>query len=342
VTHAIGVGVVYLLAAQSRVGQRRLHLLGQMALAAWFFAQSFRRIEYIVTHEIPLGVDIRIYYRAVQEWLAGGNPWSANVVLTLQNHHASLSYAGSPATLVVLAPSALLSEDQFIAVWLGLSALSAVAIVRWLHLPLWWIFFPPTVEALYSGNPQIVVLMLLLAGAGRAGVVADAIAAALKVYAVVPMLVERRLWRVVIALGFTLATVAIAPSLWIDYLNRFTEISARLARESSGGYSAFYHPVFIIPTVTAIVLLWRRDRRAAGWLLVPALWPSTEFHYSTFAQPVMAPILAVLLAVPAHRIVPVAIIIYVAWRYAADPVRTRLAAWAAEAAPGTASSAPAP
>jgi hypothetical protein len=303
-----------------------------MALAAWFLVLSYRRISDVVHLKIPLGVDIRIYYRAVQDWIAGGDPWSASAVVT---QHSTFSFAGSPATIVVLAPSALLSEDQFTAVWLVISALSAFAIVRWLRLPLWWLLFPPTIEATYSGNPQLVVLMLLLAGAGKAGVVADTIAVALKAYAVVPLLVERRPRRVVLAFGFTIATVVIAPSLWIDYLGRFTEISSRLDRESSGGFSAFGHPVLLVPTVIAIVLLWRRDRRAAGWLAVPALWPSSEFHYSTFAEPVMAPILAVLLAVPVHRLTPVAIILYVVWRFAAEPVRGHLAAWAAGAAPGS-------
>jgi hypothetical protein len=330
VTRAIGAGIVRLRAVRRHMGEERLHLLGQVALAAWFFFQSYQRIARLLHSRVPLGQDIQIYYRGVQEWLAGGDPWSAAVVL---KPHAIFSYAGSPATTVLLAPSALLSEGQFTALWLALSALSAVAIVRWLRLPVWWLLFPPTVEALYSGNPQLVVLMLLLAGAGRAGVVADSVAVALKVYAVVPLLAERRPRRVVYALGLTLATVVVAPSLWIDYLTRFTAISARLARESAGGFSAFYHPVLLIPTAIAIVLLWRRDKRAAGWLAVPALWPSSEFHYSTLAQPVMTPMLAVLLAVPRHGLTPAAIMLYVFWRFAAEPVRTRLDEWAAEATP---------
>ena len=329
-SRAIGLGIGRLRALRSQVGDERLHLLGQIALAAWFLFQSYERIAYYRHSGVPLGQDIRIYYRAVQIWLAGGDPWAASVSVT---PHAVFSYAGSPATTVLLAPSALLSEGQFTALWLALSALSAVAIVRWLRLPVWWLLFPPTVEALYSGNPQLVVLMLLLAGAGRAGVVADSVAVALKVYAVVPLLAERRPRRVVFALGLTLATVVVAPALWIDYLTRFAAISARLAQESGGGFSAFYNPVLLVPAAIAIVLLWRRDRKAAGWLAVPALWPSSEFHYATLAQPVMTPILAVLLAVPDKGLAPVAITLDILWRFAAEPVRTRLDAWAAEATP---------
>ena len=336
VVRAIGAGIVWLVAVRGQVGEERLRLLGQIALAAWFILQSYQRIARLLKDEVPLGQDIQIYYRAVQEWLAGGDPWSASVAV---NPHAIFHYAGSPATTVLLAPSALFSEGQFTALWLVLSALSAVAIVRWLKLPIWWLLFPPTVEALYSGNPQLVVLMLLLAGAGRSGVAADTIAVTLKVYAIVPLLAERRPRRIVYALGLTLATVVVAPWLWTEYLTQFGAISARLERESAGGFSAFYHPVLLVPTAIAIILLWRRDRKAAGWLAVPALWPSSEFHYSTFAQPVMTPFLAVLLSVYAQQgLVPVAIMLDVFWRFAAEPVRTRLAAWAAAASPETSGS----
>ena len=336
VVRAIGAGIVWLVAVRGQVGEERLRLLGQIALAAWFILQSYQRIARLLRDEVPLGQDIQIYYRAVQEWLAGGDPWSASVAV---NPHAIFHYAGSPATTVLLAPSALFSEGQFTALWLVLSAMSAVAIVRWLKLPIWWLLFPPTVEALYSGNPQLVVLMLLLAGAGRSGVAADTIAVTLKVYAIVPLLAERRPRRIVYALGLTLATVVVAPWLWTEYLTQFGAISARLERESAGGFSAFYHPVLLVPTAIAIILLWRRDRKAAGWLAVPALWPSSEFHYSTFAQPVMTPILAVLLSVYAQQgLVPVAIMLDVFWRFAAEPVRTRLAAWAAAASPETSGS----
>jgi hypothetical protein len=246
--------------------------------------------------------------------------------------HRTFSYAGSPATTVLLAPSALFSEDQFTALWLVLSVLSAVAIIRWLRFPLWWMLFPPTAEALYSGNPQIVVLMLLLAGASRPGFLADSLAVGLKVYAFIPLFGERHWRRICLALVLTLATVAVAPSLWIEYVQQFGAISARLAQESQGGYSAFGFPILVVPTVMALLLLWRRDRKAAAWLAVPALWPASEFHYSTFAQPVMTPLLAVLLAVPTPQLAPVAVILYVVWRFAAEPVHTLLTVWAAEPA----------
>jgi hypothetical protein len=334
VTRVLGGGILRLESARDRVGTEHLRIAGQAALAAWFTFQTYGRIAPFVRDKVPLGQDIRIYYRGVQQWLHGGNPWEATVVIS---SHGAFSYAGSPATTILLAPSALFSEDQFTMLWLGLTALSALAIVRWLRLPLWWLLFPPTAEALYSGNPQLVVLMLLLAGASRPGVVANSIAVALKVYAVVPLLGQRRWRQVGLALVVTVATFAVAPSLWIHYAEQFGAISARLAHESRNGYSAFYYPLLLIPTAIAIVLLWRRDPKAAAWLAVPALWPSTEFHYSTFAQPVMTPLLAVLLAIPIQRLAPFVIMLCVFWRYTAEPVQSRLGAWAGAARPPNAS-----
>ena len=326
-TWAIGSVVVWLRALQARVGEDRLRVLGSLILATWFAGQTVMRIARFVRDKVPIGQDIQIYYRGVQDWLEGHDPWGASVVV---NPHAVFSYAGSPATTVLLAPSALFSESQFTVLWLALSVLSAVAIVRWLRLPFWWLLFPPTTEALYSGNPQLVVLMLLLVGVRRSGILADGVAVALKVYAVIPLLGQRKWRRVFFALALTAATFAIAPTLWIHYAQQFGAISARLAKESGGGYSAFYHPLLLVPTAIAIALLWFRDPKAAAWLAVPALWPSSEFHYATFAQPVMTPLLAVLLAVPIQRLAPVAIVLYVAWRFASPPVHARLDSWAAD------------
>jgi hypothetical protein len=328
-TRSIGAAVVRLQAIQRRVGKDRLRFIGQAALAAWFADWTYIRIASFVAGKNPVGQDIVIYYRGVQNWLNGGDPWAAGVVVG----HQTLSYAGSPATTILLAPSALLSEGQFTILWLGLTALSAIAIVRLLRLPLWWLLFPPTTEAMYSGNPQLVVLMLLLVGAGHMGALADSIAVALKVYAVIPLLGERRPRRIALAFGLTIATVVVAPSLWINYAGQFGTISARLASQSGNGYSAFYYPILLVPTAIAIFLLWRRDPKAAAWLAVPALWPSSEFHYSAFAQPVMTPLLAVLLSIPVQLLTPVAILLYVFWRFASAPVHLRLASWAANGIP---------
>jgi hypothetical protein len=267
---------------------------------------------------VPIGLDARIYYRGVANWLAGIDPWRADVVF---NHH-TFSYAGTPATTVLLAPAGLISEDAFVVLALALTAAAALWIVRRLDLSLWWLLFPPVSEVLFSANPQVVVLGLLLAR----GTVASAVATALKAYAAVPLLAERRIRAAVAGFVLTAATMIAAPSLWLSYLREFGTISARLAHQSDRGFSAFYYPLLAVPVAVLLLLLARRDRRAAGWLAVPALWPASEFHYSTFALPVMSPLLAFVLAIPSQQLPPVAVALDAIRRLARPWVGRRTAA----------------
>jgi hypothetical protein len=71
-----------------------------------------------------------------------------------------------------------------------------------------------------------------------------------------------------------------------------------------------------VVTAAAIGILALIDLRAAGWLSVPALWPSSQFFYSAFALPVMSPILAIGLAVDQRGLPAQVICVYAAWRLA--------------------------
>jgi len=285
-------------------------------LVLWFAGQTYGRISTFLRNQVPIGLDAHIYYRAAADWVAGTDPWRANVTF---NHHV-FSYAGTPATTVLMAPFTLLSEDAYVALWLTLTAITAVWIVRRLKMPLWWLLFPPLTEAMFSGNPQIVIFGLLLVG----GSVAAAISVALKIYAVVPLVGERRIRDAIAGLALTAATFALAPGLWRNYVVEFGAISARLAHESDKGFSAYYFPLLLVPVAVLLGLLALRDRRTAGWLAVPALWPASEFHYSTFAMPVMSPLLAVLLAIPSQQLPPVAIALEATRRLAGGPIRRRV------------------
>ena len=281
-------------------------------LLGWFAWQTWHRISLFVTLNFPMGIDARIYYRGVLAWLHGGNPWNA----TVSAGGAAYHYAGSPVTTVILAPAGLVSEDVFTAAWLVVTWLSAVVILRRVHLPLWWLLFPPISEALFSANPQLVVLALLLANRSWLA----AVATGLKVYAFIPLFGEGR-WRAIgVAVAFNAATILVAPGLWARYIQEFGTISSRLANESIFGFSAFYDPPLLALTAGALILLAIRDRRAAGWLAVPAAWPASQLHYSTMALPVMSPVLAFGLAIPDLRLPPVIIVIEVVRRLLAPPV----------------------
>jgi hypothetical protein len=286
--------------------------VGTVLLAFWFAWQTYDRISFFVRLHFPVGIDAMIYHRGVVAWLNGENPWNAAV--------GAYHYAGTPVSTVLMAPAGLLSEELFTIAWLGLSLVATIWTLRRLHFPLWWILFPPIAEALFSGNPQLVVVALLVANHS----VASAVATALRVYAFVPLVGEGRWRQIVLAVSFNLTTIAIAPGLWLDYVAQFGAISSRLEYESLRGLSAFYFPILLGITVFALLILALRDRRAAGWLAVPAAWPSSQFHYSTMALPVMTPLLAVLLSIPHLRLPPVVIILEVIRRLVAPWVARQL------------------
>lgn len=276
--------------------------LGRIALAGWFFFQSLLVSAWLV-NEGYLGGDFRIYYRAARAWLSGGDPWNAGVHILGPAH-----FGAPPASLVPVVPFTFISEDQAVAIWVVLCVLSSLYVIRRLRLGLEWLLFPPLVFGVVSGNPSLPVLALLVAGSSWTA----AVAAALKVYAVVPLVGERR-WRTVgIALSVLAAAVVLAPGLWIEYVQRFGEISARLSAESVGGYSAVRWWPLVPPTLVALVVIARYDLRAAGWLAVPALWPGSEWHWSTMALPVLTPWLGVMLAIDLRGLPAVATWVFAA------------------------------
>lgn len=290
--------------------------LGRFGLPIWFAAWSIAGVGLLVAYEFPIGLDARIYHAAAVAWLGGGDPWSAR---------ASVYYfSGLPPTVLAFVPFTVLPETAFTALWLALTLLAAVYIVRMLGLPWWWLLFPPLAEGLFSGNPQVVLLALLLTARGAF------IAPVLKVYALFPLVGELRLRAVVAALAVLGATVVVAPALWQTYLAEFARISDYLAAQANGGFSAYSRPILLVPAVAAVVVLALVDRRAAGWLAVVALWPSTQFHYSTLAMPLMPGgaagerstsegrlalgLFAATLAVPIRGLPAIAVIGFAAWR----------------------------
>lgn len=284
----------------------------QVILLCWFAAQTDQRISFFLDRNFPFGIDARIYYRGVTTWLAGGNPWDAAVTVGGAAYH----YAGSPVTTILLAPAGLVSEDAFTIAWLGLTWLAAIWTLRHLGLPLWWLLFPPISEALFSGNPQLVVLALILSNRSWLA----AIGTGLKVYAFIPLAGEGRWRTIALAVGLNAATILISPSLWASYLNKFGQISDRLRYESLEGFSAYYFPALLAISLVALVVLAVRDRRAAGWLAVPAIWPASQLHYSTMALPVMSPLLAFFLAIPMLRLPPEIIVVEVVRRLVSPSV----------------------
>jgi hypothetical protein len=251
-----------------------------------------------------LGTDAHLYYRASAAWLGGGNPWEVFVANQGHVYH----YYALPTATVALAPFTILPENIFVTAWIVLQLGAAIYAVRRLRLPWWWVAFPPLVNGILAGNPSPLLIALLVA----THPMAKAIAVLLKVYAVVPLIGERR-WRAILIAGVLgSVTVAVAPMLWMEFLHGTGGRADTLLIESKGGYSAFGNPVLMVGAGAALLLIARHDIRAAGWLAPIALWPGSQFHWSTLAMPVMTLTLGYLLAFPGHGLPPIAVMVYAA------------------------------
>lgn len=278
--------------------QRLWAAFQRVGLPVWFLLIDTQ----LIGQQIPPGGDAVLYARGARAFLDGGNPWSAVLVGSGQSFH----FSGLPPTVLAFIPLAWLPEA--VTAWgsVALSVAAAVLIVRRLKLAWWYLAFPPLVLGVYAGNPQIVLLALLLMGAGPLG-------AMLKVYAVVPMAGEGR-WRGLAVTGAIFAaSVAIVPGLWSQWASQLGSVSATLVSEANGGFSAWAQPwPVLVATIIALVIIAVHDRRAAGWLAVPALWPASEYYYATMVLPIATPLLAFAMAIPWYGVPAVVAVGYAA------------------------------
>jgi len=165
----------------------RLRLaLARIGLPAWFIVID---LLWIAKPDV-LAIDARHYQRAASAWLAGGDPWAVT--------ERGTPFAAGPHTLLFYAPTSVLPLSVAVALWMVLGVAAAVWMVRRLDIPIWWVAFPPLAHALWNGNPQSIVLALLVAG----GTIAAIVAVGLKLYAAVPLIFRpRQLFLVVVALA---------------------------------------------------------------------------------------------------------------------------------------------
>ena len=236
-----------------------------------------------------LGIDARHYQRAASAWLAGGNPWSVTEA-------GGIPYAAGPHTLLFYAPTSLVPLEASIAFWMVLGAVASLWLVRRLRLPLWWLLFPPLTHAIWNGNPQTEMLALLVLGTGLAG----GIAAALKLYALLPLAFHPR--RLAIALIVLLVTLPLVP--WQLYVEQGFGVGSHLATAWNG--SAWRLPILLPPTLLA---LWVLRHRGGEWYAVPAVFPATQFYYVSTALPAVGSttLIAAFLALPIPLGVPLVV-----------------------------------
>jgi hypothetical protein len=111
-----------------------------------------------------------------------------------------------------------------------------------------------------------------------------------------------------VAVVALLVTLPFLP--WQLYLDDGLGISDHLVNGWNG--SAWRFPLLIPPTLVA---LWILRRQGAEWLMIPAVWPATQFYYVAMALPVAVkyPLLAAALALPAPLLAPIAVMAMAAW-----------------------------
>lgn len=259
------------------------------AAPAAFLAAEFVILDAAYFVGRPIGLDARVYLAAAKAWLAGGDPWATG--------SDGVLFAAPPPSLLPVAPFAWLSPDAFTALVIAASIVAAAFVLRRLGLPLWWLLFPPIVEALSVASLNILVLAALLTRAAWIGAVA-------KSYAAVPLLVLVRFRQLAIAVAVGVVTLPVLP--WTTFFGH--DLGYVLSVQAGGGRSAWIYPILLVPL--ALVALAAVGRHRAAWWAVPALWPATQFHYSVFALParISTPAVAVLaLPVPGAAVAAVAL-----------------------------------
>lgn len=247
---------------------------------AGFFLMTTAVVWKFVSSPAWIGIDASLYAAASAAWIAGSDPWAVTEV--------GVFYSAPPPTLLAFVPFIWMPPLAVSIVWiLGSFGLAWLAI-RSLGLPIWWMAFPPVVDGALAGNPDITVLALLVVGGGRLA----ALAPFFKIYAVVPMIGERRWRQIGLTIGLLAATILVLPSgMWFAELPDITRHLADTSRTTS----VYGRPILMAIAAMALLAL---GTRRAGWLAVPLLWPSTQLHYGAIAVPGLTPYLALAWCVP--------------------------------------------
>lgn len=253
-------------------------VLGRYGLAAWFAVESVLGVALVLRDPRYLFFDARLYVDATRTWLAGDDPWGVQ----LYGNY----FAAPPPTLLPFIPVALLPPELGVAVVVLAVCAGAIATVRLLRLPWWWLLFPPLVQCVLSGNVQALLVPLILVPGG-------ALAIMLKIYAGLPLTLLGRWRSLALAAVVLVVTAPILP--WATYFDQFALISQRLADQSS-----YTLPVGLLVLLAPFVLvgLVIVGRERAAWLVVPAIWPSQQFYYGTIAMPTKSKIAMAIIALP--------------------------------------------
>jgi hypothetical protein len=226
-----------------------------------------------------LGYDARMYALAARAMAEGQDPWS----VTLNGG----GFAGPPTSLLPFLPFAWLPEQLTAGIWIVGSLVLGFRLLRILHLPPWWIAFPPLFAPVMTGGVEVLMVTLLTASGPIGG-----LAAVIKPYAALPLFAERRY--PAIALGATIGVASFVVLPWAAFFRSMPTIRTRFETQTFGD-NAFGDPFVIAIAIVALALLgWRR----ALWYAFPVLSPYSQPYYGLMTLPVIAPIVAIAWSLP--------------------------------------------
>jgi hypothetical protein len=239
---------------------------------------------------IGFGFHAVVYTDAARAWLDGGNPWSVGP--------PAVVFAGPPTMLVVYLPFVPFGVDIIRLSWIAIDVVLAVWALGRLKLPRYWLFFPPLFNAISLGHPEVLVLALFAAGGAVSG-----LAAAIKPYAVIPLIAERRWGAIAVAIAVVVVSAPFLP--WGLFVSQAAAISATIARQNVGD-STFGQPLLMLVAAGALLVL---GPRRALWLAVPVLWPDAQPIYKVMTMPVLSPVVALLWAIPIPGLTLAAVVV---------------------------------
>jgi len=200
----------------------------------------------------------------------------------------------------------LLPEEAFLWLWLVLSVVAAIVVVRALRLPVIWVVYPPCSTA--SSRPTRMSSFWrswLSLERGRDSCLGHQSRRGPAAPGRTPLARAPAGSRGHRCIGGSVSGyVVVLPASGRDGPGHH---QCRIrGRPQCLGQAVSVHPDGTLARVLALF-----DGRAAGWLVVPALFPTTQYYYAMFALPV-DPFLAAVMAFP------------VAWMARSRPSATRL------------------
>jgi hypothetical protein len=241
-----------------------------------------------------IGSDALVYRAGAEALVSGGDSWSTG--------NNGWIFAAPPLEALAFVPSTLLPAQAFAVLAATASAVGALFIVRRLELAPYWLGFPPLVFGVLLGNPAVLGMALLVAGYPLLGLVFR------------PQLAFVAGWRALVIFGIlSLVALALRP----DYVMKVAEIGQTYAAQSGPSVNFWGSPL-MVPALVALGLLWRIDRVAAAWLIMPAVGPAMGWYGYAMAMPVRSAFLGIACALPIHGLGAAAITTYAVWRWASS------------------------